>query len=136
MAGAPGAPFAFIRNALDGYSDTNTLGEWCKNQGDFSGDIIAELEAYFATRSATVRSFVSLPVSRFENRELKLGVLNIHSDRAGMLNARQLSEQFAPLIIPFQAILVQLLDLLDRAATSDATNAPSEPVQNLAKLLK
>jgi len=108
----PGAPLAFCQGAIDGYGDTSTLGEWCRNQG-FSHGIAQAVEGYFRERSSTVKSFLSLPIKRFDDDTEIVGVLNIHRDRPNLLREKQPAEQFEPLVAPFQAILVQLLDMLE-----------------------
>jgi len=112
----PGAPLAFCQEAIDGYGDTGTLGSWCREQG-FSHGVAQEVEAYFRERSSTVRSFISLPIVRFDESAEVLGVLNIHRNQPNLLKEKQPAEQFEPLTVPFVAILVQLLDLLNKSRT-------------------
>lgn len=90
-----------------------TLAEWCESKGTFDGGVIKNIREYFADRSTTIRSLVALPLSRFDGSGETIGVLNIHSELPGLLNVERMERQFVPMIVPFQAMLVDLIDLLD-----------------------
>jgi hypothetical protein len=108
----PGAPLAFCRNKPDGYQDMKTLAHWCETDGTFDDGIIEEIRGYF-DRSTTIRSLIALPLQRFDGSGETIGVLNIHSQLPGLLDVPRMEKQFVPMITPFQAILVDLLDILD-----------------------
>ncbi|MGB8412361.1 MAG: hypothetical protein WCE23_06000 [Candidatus Binatus sp.] len=63
----PGAPMAFCSGGLALYVDTRTLGEWCRTEGDFPPSTATAVEEYFNdSRSASDRSFVSIPIKPLE----------------------------------------------------------------------
>ncbi|MDP9113922.1 MAG: hypothetical protein M3O20_09585 [Acidobacteriota bacterium] len=106
----PGAPRAFAgglgeqKYAAHGYRDVAKIGEL--NQQDFmiEKDILMEVEKYYSQgEGANVKSFVAFTIPRVRDQAANpLGVLNIHSDRVGMLGGAQDKFQiFAQLMAPF-----------------------------------
>jgi hypothetical protein len=110
----PGAPLAFCEGGIDGYADTLTLEDWCREHCDFSSSIAHDVQVYFSERAAHIRSFVSLPLTRFDEESSVIGILNIHRSEPGLLNEKKPAEQFEPLVAPFHGILLQLLDMLKK----------------------
>lgn len=102
----PGAPFAFLTGNASGYNDTQTLVEWCRDQGDFLPSVQGQLVEYFSTgRGRDIRSFISTPLDQ------ELGVLNIHANRPDILGPRiERRERFRALMTPV------LQDLADAVA--------------------
>lgn len=78
----PGAPLAFVSNAVDGYADVSTIGAWFDQFGDFPRSVRDEVHAYFNGNGAGVRSFLSRPL--IVDQE-KVGVLSIHAARPNLL---------------------------------------------------
>jgi hypothetical protein len=81
----PGAPRAFLRGEVDGYADTQTMAQWAEERGDFLPSVRDALREYFNSGGGrTVKSFISRPIG-IGNEGQPLGVLNIHSNHAGLL---------------------------------------------------
>jgi|SRR5579864_2257234 len=111
----PGAPLAFCLNRPELYQDTATLAKWCEEQGAFDGLVVDQIREYFEHRMTTVRSLAALPLTRMDGTGEKIGVLNIHSELSGLLNAERVGKLFIPIIVPFRAMLIDLLDAWVRA---------------------
>jgi hypothetical protein len=102
-------PLAFFEQKPNAYNDTNEIGKWCRERGDFSESICQQVERYFTSpiASQAMRSFASLPItSRLDN--VRLGVLNLHSSRANLLFGEGTPSQFFPLTQPFIGMLTDL----------------------------
>jgi hypothetical protein len=108
----PGAPMAFCSGDLAAYTDTLTLGKWCRKEGDFPPSTAAEVDAYFGSeRARRIRSFISIPL---KSLGAQIGVLNIHRSEVGLLAEKAPVQQFVPLIAPLNFVLVRLLDVLQQ----------------------
>ena len=102
----PGAPKAFLTNDVDGYSDTRTMADWCKEKGDFQPSVVGAVRKYFGDGDgADIRSLISRPliVKDDKMQDVKIGVLNIQSNRPGILG------DFAERLPIFQAMLTPIL---------------------------
>lgn len=111
----PGAPLAFVRGSMELYTDTSTLGEWCRTYGDFSGTVCGAVEAYFGSPTGMrIRSFVSFPLARAR----EIGVVNIHRDQPGLLAEKEPAKQFWPLMHPFRTLCLQLLNAREKVVRS------------------
>jgi hypothetical protein len=107
----PGAPLAFITGNMELYTDTSTLGQWCRTYGDFSETVCAEVESYFGSSTGMrIRSFVSFPLADADN----IGVVNIHRDQPGLLGEKEPAKQFLPLMRPFRQLCLSLLRTLQQ----------------------
>ena len=121
----PGAPRAFSERLLDIYADTHTLGQWCREKGDFSETVCKQVDDYFRSQQS-VRSFVAVPLMQLRDTR-PVAVLNIHRNSEGILRTRagsdpEVLDQFSALLGPFSSTLLLLLARLDR---STALGAPS-----------
>jgi hypothetical protein len=102
---------AFCTGGIEAYLDTRTLGEWCRQEGDFPASIADAIDEYFSSmRAESVRSFISIPIKPSEGDPI--GILNIHRNRRGLLEEKEPVEQFAPLIDPLIFVLIRLLETL------------------------
>jgi hypothetical protein len=120
----PGAPRAFSERLLDIYADTHTLGQWCREKGDFSESVCKQVENYFRSQHS-VRSFVSFPLMQLRDKR-PVAVLNVHRNKEGILRTRTESEpevldQFSALIGPFSSTLLLLLTRLSQSTTTGAS---------------
>lgn len=123
----PGAPMAFVTGMVSSFIDTkSSMKEWLDNEGDFQELIKDRLVTYFAEHQH-VRSFVSIPLLPSERLYAKsgeaeaiapLGVLNIHTDHAGLLRHDSTAatrgsplSNFNAIIQPFVLNLIKLLSL-------------------------
>jgi hypothetical protein len=107
----PGAPLAFVTGNMELFTDTSTLGEWCRKYGDFSPTVCAEVEAYFGSSTGMrIRSFLSFPLADAD----KIGVVNIHRDQPGLLGEREPAKQFLPLMRPFRHLCISLLEMREQ----------------------
>jgi len=106
----PGAPMAFCTGSLEAYTDTNTLGEWCRREGDFPESTASAIDNYFKSQPAQRdRSFVSIALKPFDGEPI--GVLNVHRDRVGLLKEKEPVQQFTPLVSPFVFMLISMVDV-------------------------
>jgi hypothetical protein len=106
----PGAPMAFCTGNLAAYADTLTMGNWCRDEGDFPESTAEEIDAYFGSdRARRIRSLISIPL---KSPDATVGVLNIHRSQPGLLAEKEPAQQFVPLISPLNFILIRLLDVL------------------------
>lgn len=109
----PGAPMAYFTRQADGFADTAELRQWCDSEGDFTNAVKDELEDYF--RHAQFRSFLSIPLFATADATEQLdddpiAILNIHSDRLGLLaTANEPASHFVSIIRPFQLNLAKIL---------------------------
>lgn len=107
----PGAPFAFVSRELDMYTDTRNIREWCDKYADFTLQVKEELQEYF-NKNPNIRSFVSLPIFSDRKHEDPIAVLNIHSNKPGLLKGDgEPVAHFADLMSPFQVILTRLVSM-------------------------
>ena len=111
----PGAPLAFATRKVDGYRDSQSLLQWCRERGDFQPSVLDRLQDYFSPGGAgqAVRSFVSRPLSE---DDAPFGVLNLHADRPDILGpAPERREVFLGMLTPFVNDLTSALLLLIEA---------------------
>ncbi len=115
----PGAPMAFCTGGLEAYRDTSTLGDWCRQKGDFPQSTAAAVDDYFRTEEArSVRSFISIPIKPLDGQAV--GVLNIHRNQPGLLEEKEPVKQFVPLATPFVFVLIPPLKLQERLRDNNA----------------
>ena len=116
----PGAPRAFAgglgeqKYAAHGYSDIAKIALLNKEDFLIEKDILEEIKNYYSKdEGASVKSFVALTIPRVRNKAANpLGVLNIHSDRVGMLGGdREKYQIFAQLMAPFISELAWAAEL-------------------------
>ena len=81
----PGAPEAFVMRETAVYPNIASVLEWTRTRYDVGEEVRKRFSDYF-NGQPLIQSFVSLPIRSFSfpDREL-LGILNIHSDREGLL---------------------------------------------------
>ncbi len=128
----PGAPRAFSERLLDIYADTNTMGQWCRQRGDFSESVCKQVDDYFRSQRS-VRSFVSFPLMQLRDNR-PAAVLNIHRNKEGILRTRTGSEaevldQFSALVGPFSSTLLLLLARLTTGGSTQPVEVGGEGVQ-------
>jgi hypothetical protein len=102
----PGAPKAFLTDDVDGYSNTQTMADWCQEKGDFQPSVVGAVRKYFGDGDgASIRSLISRPLIVKDDamQDVKIGVLNIQSNRPGILG------DFAERLPIFQAMLTPIL---------------------------
>ena len=114
----PGAPFAWTERTTVAYASQEELLEWCRGECAFPDEVHAAMREYLRGRGHGVQSFVSFPLTAPE-REDPLGVLNVHSDRPGLLEARPPDEKFHALLKPLLSLVVDMLELLSTAEHED-----------------
>ena len=130
----PGAPRAFSERLLDIYADTHTLGQWCREKGDFSESVCTQVDNYFRSQQS-VRSFVAVPLMQLRDTR-PVAVLNIHRNSEGILRTRagsdpEVLDQFSALLGPFSSTLLLLLARLSQpTATSSPPAAVGEAAQH------
>lgn len=110
----PGAPLAYVERDMNIYRNTKSLGQWCREKGDFSPSVCNAVDDYFNSNvGKNIRSFVSIPLYLSATDDKCIGVLNIHRNIEGMLNSKENAEFFRPLIHPFVCLLKELIDSLE-----------------------
>jgi hypothetical protein len=102
----PGAPLTFFTRKPNAYDDTAELGKWCRERGDFSESVCTSVEEYFTQDAVRkhIRSFASIPIIPALG-SARIGVVNIHADRTGILSDPSAASQFFPLTDPFMLLL-------------------------------
>lgn len=106
----PGAPIAFVKNEVSSFSDKLGLLEWCNNYGDFTENVKLQLEKYFFAQEKTyLKSFVSIPLPN--RKDSVRGVINIHSNKKGMLKNEENLKQFSIIMSPLLHDLIDVLDI-------------------------
>jgi len=76
------------------------------------------MREYLRGRGHAVQSFVSLPLIA-PDTDVPIGVLNVHSNQPGLLEARRPDEKFHALLKPLLALVVDMLELLSAALHED-----------------
>lgn len=122
----PGAPISAYTNKVAIYPETSTLGAWCEEEGDFRPSVITDLNEYFLSPNGrAVQSFVSFPLhaggldDSMSNGITPIGVLNIHSEKPGILRGgREDGNHFLPIMEPFLRLLGSLLSEWKRKKTA------------------
>lgn len=110
----PGAPFAWTERTTVAYASQEELLDWCRRECAFPEQVHAAMRDYLRGRGRGVQSFVSFPLAAPE-REEPIGVLNAHSDRPGLLEARPPDEMLHALLKPLLSLVVDMLELLSTA---------------------
>lgn len=100
----PGAPLAYVEKNVIGYANTETMAKWCEEEATFDADVIREVAEYFSPQPDNlIRSLVSMPLPGD-----RLGVLNVHRDRPGMLHEQDPAKHLAPILQPIASMLRDL----------------------------
>lgn len=121
-AALPGAPFALLTLQTAGYDDTATLGDWCREKGDFPPSVVEELHSYFVNGPGrAIRSFISMPLITPSGDAI--AIANIHANRPGLLGPRlERRDTFQALLTP---VVQDLTDVVAALFTREnAVNLP------------
>lgn len=110
----PGGPFAWTERTTVAYASQEELLDWCRRECAFADEVHAAMREYLRGRGHGVQSFASFPLTAPEGEE-PLGVLNVHSDRPGLLEARPPDEKLHALLKPLLSLVVDMLELLSTA---------------------
>ena len=109
----PGAPMAIVSRDLAGYADVGDIGKWCKKNGNWADEVVAEFQQFFQTNNKLIRSFVSLPLLNPESENPDVGVLTLYLNKPDLLASRlDPVTHFYPLAVPLLDILVDCLNIL------------------------
>lgn len=110
----PGAPAVFCDpTKFVGFENTLQLASWCREQSGLRASIAENVERYFVDGDGKdIRSFISIPIvlpgaQAGENPEV-LGVINLHSNREGILPGEK-AGLFVPLTSPFMLLIAYSL---------------------------
>ena len=106
----PGAPLTFVTGDANTYEDTDNLGRWCRERGDFSESVNSAVEEYFGKDAVrkNIRSLASMPLIPSLGKT-PIGVVNLHADRTGVLSDQGTVSQFFPLAQPFTAFIADIV---------------------------
>ncbi|HEX2079348.1 MAG TPA: hypothetical protein VHG08_16600 [Longimicrobium sp.] len=110
----PGAPFAWTERMTVAYASQEELLEWCTRECALPEPVANSLRNYLRGAGHAVQSLVSLPLLAL-NADIPIGVLNVHSDRPGLLEARRPDEKLHALLKPLLTLVVDMLELLSAA---------------------
>lgn len=115
----PGAAWAFVYKEFAGFATIDKLDEWLELRSSAASDRKESVRSYFRIGGAGARisSFASRPLlepGTESEMDKPLGVLNLHSDRPGLLAVRG-GDRFSPLLEPF-CMMLSILLVLRRAA--------------------
>ena len=112
----PGAPISYLDSDTTGYDDATTLGEWCRNHGDYGRGVAEQLDAYFRDGAGTeIRSFISTPL---DLPGLRVGVMNIHANATCVL-AGEKRYIFRALVAPMLIDLAEVVSALLAAEVAE-----------------
>ncbi len=103
----PGAPWAFVYREYVGFPTITELDGWLTQRSSAATADTEAVRAYFRDGAGrNIRSFASMPLNpvTMSEKELPVGVLNLHSDHEGLL-ATEGGARFAPLLEPFRMLL-------------------------------
>lgn len=110
----PGAPTVFCDpTKFAGFENTLQLATWCREYSGLRASIAETIERYFVDGPGTeIRSFISVPIilppTQPDEKPTVLGVLNLHSNREGILPGEK-GGLFVPLTTPFMLIIARCL---------------------------
>lgn len=114
----PGAPWAYVHKEFVGFPTIQMLDEWLDTTSSLDTKTMEDLRLYFKTgEGRNIHSFISMPLLDVGNKELAVGVLNLHSDRTGLLEEKG-AERFSPLLEPFRLLLSILIAVREQARLS------------------
>lgn len=106
----PGAPFAYSEGEISRFSDTRALLDWCDKNGDFTESVKNEIKDYFFGKHyERIRSFLSIPFPK--RNKICAGVINMHSNKKGLLENEEQLNQFSMIVTPF---IHDILDVLKK----------------------
>jgi hypothetical protein len=120
----PGAPFAWAERTTVACASQQELLEWCSQECAFPETVHSAMRSHLRGDGRRVQSFVSLPLVK-SNIDVPIGVLNVHSDRPGLLEDRRPDEKLHALLKPLLPIVVDMLGLLSAAEHEDPGTAGS-----------
>jgi hypothetical protein len=129
----PGAPFAFIRKALELFPDTKKIEEWFHTQGSFPRHTEKAVLDYFDSQASSLKGFVSIPVFRpSAKREAArdravCAILNVHWNVHGLLGEPEPAATFEGAIYPVLFLLSQIIDKFGEQLIAPAPRASSPP---------
>ncbi|GEM_PF-3571261 len=111
----PGAPAVYCDpTRFVGFENTLQLATWCREQSGLRASIAENVERYFVDGDGKdIRSFISIPIvlppgPSGQNPEV-LGVINLHSNREGILPGEK-AGLFVPLTSPFMQLIAHCLE--------------------------
>lgn len=112
----PGAPTVFCDpRKFVGFEKTSQLAAWVRDQSGLRDSVAEQMEQYFSAEGAAkdIRSFISIaivmPGKEQNDKPQVLGVLNLHSDREGILPGEK-AALFVPLMTPFMLLIAHSLE--------------------------
>ncbi len=110
----PGAPAAFCDNEYQFCDSTDQFDTMMANTG-LRPAILGEIVDYFLNEGAGIKSFISLPLNIpvTGGNCIRVGVVNIHSDKPGMLRGLRGVQLFTPLAEPYCIFLAHLIKNLE-----------------------
>jgi hypothetical protein len=127
----PGARFAWTERTTVAYASQAELLEWCTRECALPEAVVNSLRTYLRAAGHAVQSFVSLPLLAL-NGDAPIGVLNVHSDRPGLLEDRRPDEKLHALLKPLLSLVVDMLELLSAAEHQGQGNP--DPVEHGARV--
>lgn len=119
----PGAPAVFCDpSTFVGFENTLQLAAWCRDQSGLRASIAEDVERYFVDGPGKeIRSFISIPIMLPPEgpgaKHTVIGVLNLHSNREGILPGEK-AELFVPLTAPFMLLIAHCMQQTVSPSTS------------------
>ncbi len=111
----PGAPFAAAIRETTVFTDTDKIGDWMRESGDFSPSIVDEVTSYFKDHREDIAGFISTPVFlpstdyKASSDRHVCAILNIHWSLGKRLKIDASADLFAKSIYPLRELLGRLL---------------------------
>jgi len=110
----PGAPAVFCDpTRFVGFENTLQLATWCREHSGLRASVAEDVERYFVDGPGKeIRSFISIPIvlpaAKPDSKPEVLGVINLHSNREGILPGEK-AGLFVPLTAPFMLLIARCL---------------------------
>ncbi|HVG43952.1 MAG TPA: hypothetical protein VM890_04455 [Longimicrobium sp.] len=122
----PGAPTAFCRKSMDVCPSVFELPTRCERENVVPAEYLGEFRTYFDERAAHIRSFVSIPLLSVRASDSPIGVININSEKTGLLRERPKQEAILPSLRSLLWNLPEMLEELEpRREKREVSGRPS-----------
>jgi hypothetical protein len=125
----PGAPFAWAERTTVAFASQQEMLKWYREECAFPEPVHTSMRSYLRGDGRGVQSFVSLPLIE-PHEDVPIGVLNVYSDRPGLLEERRPDETLNALLKPLLTVVVDMLGLLSAAEEPATAESRSTRVDN------
>ena len=124
----PGAPFAFLRDDIELFTETTALAAWCHEHGNFKPSITRQVDEYFRANT-DITGFLAMPLheasSEFSEGRRALGVINVHWNRPTRLSTMKAAELFYSALSPLFSLTARTLVAYRQAGGAISPGSPT-----------